>query len=191
GDDITIEGSQVPVRFWHMGPIHSKSDSVILLPESKVCYTGDLLFINIAPVMWSGPAVTWVKALDDLVEATGEDWLFVPGHGPVTDLRGVRRVREFFSYLHEAVSRCRDLADPEADEPCALQVFNGMPKDLKESFHEPYRIMIGAVIERAARRAGGPAKVDIKFKLQWIGKMSEHELRQSLGSGTSPTQAEL
>lgn len=27
-------------------------DSVLLLPESRVCYAGDLLFIGIAPVMW-------------------------------------------------------------------------------------------------------------------------------------------
>ena len=30
----------------------SHKDSVLLLPESRVCYAGDLLFIGIAPVMW-------------------------------------------------------------------------------------------------------------------------------------------
>jgi hypothetical protein len=34
-------------------------------------------------------------------EATGEDWLFVPGHGPVTDAAGVRGVRSFFEYVHQ------------------------------------------------------------------------------------------
>ena len=70
---------------------------MILLPESKVAFTGDLLFIGIAPVMWplstdhkrllgdlqtrvflvffygsnprSGPAAAWVKAIDDLLQA--------------------------------------------------------------------------------------------------------------------------
>lgn len=63
---------------------------MLLLPESRVCYAGDLLFIGIAPVMWrlgesphrnieqfeekntvslrAGPASAWVKALDDLLE---------------------------------------------------------------------------------------------------------------------------
>jgi len=35
------------------------------------------------------------------MEATGEDWLFVPGHGPVTDAAGVRGVRSFFEYVHQ------------------------------------------------------------------------------------------
>ncbi|CAE7628569.1 unnamed protein product, partial [Symbiodinium sp. CCMP2456] len=187
GDNITVHGQPLPVRFWEVGAIHSKSDSMILLPvfirrakESKVAFTGDLLFIGIAPVMWSGPASTWVKALDDLLEATGGDWRFVPGHGPVTDAEGVRSVRRYFAYLHEAVSKaCSDLplAISDADEACAKRVLEQMPQDLKDDFHEPERIMICAVIERMARRAGGSAKVNVMTKLKWIGKMSEHRMQ--------------
>lgn len=50
----------------------------------------------------AGPASAWVIALDQLLEATGEDWLFVPGHGPVTDATGVRHVKSFFKYVHKA-----------------------------------------------------------------------------------------
>ncbi|CAL1132299.1 unnamed protein product [Cladocopium goreaui] len=193
GDDIVV-GSSLPVKFWQMGSIHSKSDSVLLLPESRVCYAGDLLFIGIAPVMWAGPAAAWVKALDDLLEATGEDWLFVPGHGPVTDAAGVRGVRSFFEYVHQAVSQtCADLplAQQELDEECAWRVFEKMPKELTDNFHEPQRIVICALIERAAVRVGGPAKVDVKFKLKWISKMSEFELKRDYLVGTSPGRSEL
>jgi len=195
GDDITLGSSKLPVKFWQMGAIHSKSDSVLLLPESRVCYAGDLLFIGIAPVMWAGPASAWVKALDDLLEATGEDWLFVPGHGPVTDATGVRHVRSFFDYVHQAVGQtCADLplAQQELDEECAWRVFEKMPQDLKDRFYEPERIVICAMIERSALRAGGPAKVDVKFKLKWISKMSEFELKRDyLSVGTSPGKSEL
>jgi hypothetical protein len=36
----------------------------------------------------------------------------------------------------------------------------------QDNFHEPQRIVICALIERAAVRVGGPAKVDVKFKAQ-------------------------
>ncbi|CAK8997728.1 unnamed protein product [Durusdinium trenchii] len=184
GDEITLDigdASPLPVKFWQMGSIHSKSDSVLLLPQSRVCYTGDLLFIGIAPVMWAGPAKSWVTALDDLLKATGEDWLFVPGHGPVTDAIGVQHVKSYFEYLHQAVSEnCADLPlmQPELDETCAWRTLERMPNQLKEHFHEPERIVICAVIERVALRTGAPAKVDVKFKLQWISKMSEYELKR-------------
>ena len=38
--------------------------------------------------------------------------------------------------------------------------------DFQDNFHEPQRIVICALIERAAVRVGGPAKVDVKFKAQ-------------------------
>ena len=38
---------------------------------------------------------------EPMAQATGEDWLFVPGHGPVTDATGVRQVRGFFDYVHQ------------------------------------------------------------------------------------------
>lgn len=62
---------------------HLSSDQVFL-PDSKVVYTGDLLFIGIAPAMWAGPAKRWVNALTKLLAQTEDKeagWLYVPGHG--------------------------------------------------------------------------------------------------------------
>lgn len=56
----------------------------VFFPDSQVVYTGDLLFIGIAPIMWAGPSSAWVEALDKLLAETEqkeEGWLFVPGHG--------------------------------------------------------------------------------------------------------------
>jgi len=60
-----------------------------------VVFTGDLLFVGIAPVMWAGPAQSWVDALDKLLASTGggEGWLFVPGHGMACIVMGLHRRR--------------------------------------------------------------------------------------------------
>jgi len=190
GSSIIVAGEALAARFRHFGPVHSKSDSVLILPDAKVVYTGDLLFIGIAPVMWSGPAKAWLAALDGLLEETGPDWLFVPGHGPVTDVEGLRGVRRYFEYLDEAVTEtCADLAveDAALDEVCAERVLEAMPALLLELFQEPQRIMICAAIERMARRAGGPAKVELKHKIKYLTKMGEYEVRQALQKGAAST----
>lgn len=45
-----------------------------------------------------------------------------------------------------------------------LDALRTNPLQLKDHFYEPERIVICALIERGALRAGGPAKVDVQFK---------------------------
>lgn len=183
---------QLPGSFRHFGPIHSKSDSVVLLPDSKVAYTGDLLFIGIAPVMWAGPAMAWIAALDTLLAETGQGWLFVPGHGPVTDAEGVRTVRRYFEYVDSAVTEvCSDLPlkDATLDEACAERVLASFPSELASAFQEPQRVMICAAIERMARRERGPAKVQLATKIKYMAKMGEFEVRQALSAHLATSTA--
>eukprot|EP00928_Gymnodinium_smaydae_P074795 TRINITY_DN5780_c0_g2_i1.p1 TRINITY_DN5780_c0_g2~~TRINITY_DN5780_c0_g2_i1.p1 ORF type:complete len:390 (-),score=87.26 TRINITY_DN5780_c0_g2_i1:452-1621(-) len=156
----------------YLGAIHSKSDSVVLLRSARVCFAGDLLFIGIAPVMWSGPAKSWVEALGRLLEKTGDDWLFVPGHGPVTDARGVRFLQRYFSYLDDAVSSCGADLD---DTSCARKVLAELPAELRTP--EPQRILISARVERLARRsATGTAQVDLPSKVRFLSEQGEYML---------------
>lgn len=164
---VSLPGAEVH----HMGSIHSKSDSVVLVHSSRVCFAGDLLFIGIAPVMWAGPAKSWVAALDRLLELTDNDWLFVPGHGPVTDVKGVRFMRRYFAYLDEAVASCPAEQD---DGECAEQVLKGLPKDLVTE--EPQRILVSARVERIARRTGTSAKIDLMTKVSFLTEQGEKML---------------
>merc|ERR1712150_445772 len=115
-------------------------------------------------------------------EVTGEGWLFVPGHGPVTDVNGVLAVRRYFAHVDEAVGKqCTGLpvAAPELDEACAKRVLESLPQDLRQQFQEPQRIMICAVVDRMARRARGSAKIDVITKVKYIAKMFEIDVRNA------------
>lgn len=100
------------VEYRYMGPIHSKGDSVMTVPSSCVAFVGDLLFVGVHPVMWSGSATHWVKALEAVLQAcsvcgiSGEKWLFVPGHGPVVTEDGVQSQVQYFKWL-PCVHLCR------------------------------------------------------------------------------------
>jgi len=179
-ETVKVNGvSDIVVRYY--GAIHSKSDSMVYLPSEKVVYTGDLLFIGIAPVMWAGPAQKWVAALGDLIDRTGEDWLFVPGHGPVTDLQGVRLVKSYFEYVDRAVTQMCSPTDTSKDLDCAYKVLEGLPEELRVSFDEPQRILINAQVECLARRKGGSIQVELPTKVKLLAAQGEYAVREMLG----------
>jgi glyoxylase-like metal-dependent hydrolase (beta-lactamase superfamily II) len=49
------------------------------------------------PIVWVGPVSNWITACD-LIESWAPETV-VPGHGPVTDLRGVRAVRDYLEWI--------------------------------------------------------------------------------------------
>jgi glyoxylase-like metal-dependent hydrolase (beta-lactamase superfamily II) len=78
-----------------------------------VVFSGDILFIGSHPIVWEGPVENWIGACDRILALDVET--IVPGHGPVTDKAGVRRVKEYWEYLL-AETRDRFEAGMSADE---------------------------------------------------------------------------
>jgi glyoxylase-like metal-dependent hydrolase (beta-lactamase superfamily II) len=68
-------------------------------PADRTVYTGDILFIEGTPIMWQGPVDNWIRACRR-IEAMDVETI-VPGHGPITDKAGVRRVREYLEYVRD------------------------------------------------------------------------------------------
>jgi len=60
---------------------HTASDVVLYLPEEKISFMGDLLFVNCHPYLASGSPEQWKQSLAE-VEGLGVQ-IAVPGHGPV------------------------------------------------------------------------------------------------------------
>jgi len=112
--DLTIGGRAV--RILPLGPAHTSGDVVLHVPDAGVLFTGDLLFIGGTPIMWTGPAESWMHACDAML-ATGAT-VVVPGHGPVTDQDGIADVRDYLFHVlgqvtaaHKAGKTWRQAAD--------------------------------------------------------------------------------
>lgn len=99
----TIGGREVELI--DFGAAHTTSDTVVLVPDARVLYTGDLLFSGVTPVMWHGPVSAWLAALDAIMALEAD--LFVPGHGPVSTRRELTLLRDYWTWLSDAVSRAR------------------------------------------------------------------------------------
>jgi len=99
--DIDVGGRVVELI--EVGPAHTKGDTIVHCPETKTVYTGDILFIGGAPIVWAGPLENWIAACD-LIAALDAD-VIVPGHGPLTDKAGVAHVRDYLSSVLDGATK--------------------------------------------------------------------------------------
>jgi glyoxylase-like metal-dependent hydrolase (beta-lactamase superfamily II) len=106
-----------------VGPAHTGGDAIAYVPDDKTVFTGDILFIEGHPIIWVGPIGNWIQACE-MIEAMDAD-VIVPGHGPVTDKKGVARVREYLSYIRDEARKRYDagMGALEAARSIALDDF--------------------------------------------------------------------
>lgn len=100
--DLEVGGRQVELI--EVGPAHTRGDALVLVPDARTVFTGDILFIRGTPIVWAGPLSRWIAACDLILQMDVD--VVVPGHGPVTDKEGVVEVRDYLSFVeHEATER--------------------------------------------------------------------------------------
>lgn len=85
------------VELIEVGPAHTAGDVMVHVPADGTVFTGDILFIDGTPLMWAGPVSNWIRACDRICEMEVDK--IVPGHGPITDKAGVRRVAEYLKFV--------------------------------------------------------------------------------------------
>lgn len=124
-DALSLMVGNKRVELIEVGPAHTKGDVIVHVPADRVVYTGDILFIGGHPVVWEGPVSNWIAACER-IEAMDVDAI-VPGHGPMTDKAGVRRVREYLAYVSEQARGRYDagMSAYEAAKDIDLRDFEG------------------------------------------------------------------
>jgi glyoxylase-like metal-dependent hydrolase (beta-lactamase superfamily II) len=87
------------VLLLELGPAHTKGDAIVIVPDARVVFTGDLLFHEAHPLVWEGPVSNWIDALRRMLELDVDT--VVPGHGPITDKSGLTQQLEYLESLTE------------------------------------------------------------------------------------------
>lgn len=125
----------------YVGPAHTAGDVVVHLPDDGVLFTGDVLFNQCTPIGWEGTFANWIGALHRL-EAL-EPAVVVPGHGPVTDVDGLRGMREYLEYVRREADAGYDagLSPLETAKGIELGPYAGWtePERLAFQVHRAYR----------------------------------------------------
>jgi len=98
------------VRLIEVGPAHTGGDVLVHVPGDRAVFTGDILFIDGTPLMWAGPVANWIRACETIIAMDVD--VIVPGHGPITDKAGVRRVVDYLAYVDREARKRFDAGLP-------------------------------------------------------------------------------
>jgi glyoxylase-like metal-dependent hydrolase (beta-lactamase superfamily II) len=136
------------VELIEVGPAHTQGDLIVHVPDARVVFAADVVFLQSTPVMWAGPLGNWLRALDTI--AALDPAVIVPGHGPVTDIAGLDEIRAYWTYLESAARRRPDARAIVRSDEFAAQPFAG--------WECPERAVINVHTLTRLRRGGAEPK---------------------------------
>ena len=99
------------VHIRNIGRAHTWQDIVVYLEKRKLLITGDLLFLDMHPVLKAGDGcytASWVGALDTLLRDY-DPVMVMPGHGPLTDKYALACMKEYFTSIRNALYDRKEL----------------------------------------------------------------------------------
>ncbi|MBI1422212.1 MAG: MBL fold metallo-hydrolase [Gammaproteobacteria bacterium] len=98
---FTFGGVQFVLK--KVGPAHTPGDSLVYLPQDKIVFSGDVVFVGrLLGVLPHSNSRHWVSAFETM--AALQPQVVVPGHGPVTDLAQARKdTYDYLVFLRELV----------------------------------------------------------------------------------------
>jgi len=125
------------VQLIEVGPAHTTGDTIVHVPDAAILFSGDILFIEGHPLMWAGPVENWLKACRVMLDLQPK--IVVPGHGPLTDARGIQAIIDYFEYVAEESRKHFD-AGRSISEAAALMVTR------YRQWHDAERIAVNIAI---------------------------------------------
>ena len=103
--EITIGDQKIILR--HFGPGHTDNDLAVHIPGENILHAGDLLFhkTHIYVDLKGGVSTKhWMANVDELIKLCDNRTTVIPGHGPVTNVRGLEKQRDYIRALREVVT---------------------------------------------------------------------------------------
>lgn len=152
--ELDVGGRRVDLI--EVGPAHTPGDLIVHIPDERIVFAGDLLFVGVTPIMWVGPVENWLAGLDRIIELGPR--AVIPGHGPVTDLDGVRAMRSYWEFVVRAVG----------EGQTAREMLGALPEPFA-GWDNPERIAVNAAI---VARGGGP-RVPERVRMRLLGEMGQ------------------
>ena len=106
--DLDLGGREVQLRTW--GLAHTRADQIVLVPDERVLFTGDLvesrcfaIFPYFPPADADVDGDRWIAVLEQLERL--EPRVVVPGHGEVGDAGVITAAREYLLLLRAETQR--------------------------------------------------------------------------------------
>jgi len=159
--ELTLKVGDKTVHLIEVGPAHTQGDTLVHIPDDKVIFTADILFIGGHPIIWAGPTSNWLRACDRIL-ALDVDTI-VPGHGPITDKQGVIQVKDYLEYVYQEARKRFEAGMP------AFEAAKDIPLDRYASWTDGERIAVN-VASIYRELSGDQAHPDI---MSLFGQMAQ------------------
>jgi cyclase len=132
--ELTLKVGDKMVHLIEVGPAHTQGDTLVHIPADRIVFTGDILFIGGHPIIWAGPTSNWLRACDRILAMDVET--IVPGHGPITDKKGVAEIKGYFEYIFDEARKRYEAGMP------AFEAARDIPLDRYASWSDGERIVV-------------------------------------------------
>jgi cyclase len=152
-DRLTIHLGGKEIQVLYLGKGHTRSDSIIFVPQDRIAYVSELYFSDQFLYINDGYGVSWLKTLD-AIEALPAD-IFVPGHGPIPEdpketRQGLHRFRQMLVDLRDAVQKEIDRGATEDQAADAIKFpqyeqMQGYKSQREVAVRRTYREIMGTV----------------------------------------------
>jgi glyoxylase-like metal-dependent hydrolase (beta-lactamase superfamily II) len=101
--ELTLHLGSLEVKLMHIGPGHTKGDTIAWIPSQKICFSGDLVEYNAGVYTGDAQLEEWPSTLDAL-RALGPLKL-VPGRGPALEtpedcIKGIEYTKKWVTDLY-------------------------------------------------------------------------------------------
>jgi glyoxylase-like metal-dependent hydrolase (beta-lactamase superfamily II) len=124
GADGRLELGGVVLEFKHRGGAHTPGDVMLWLPQKKVLFTGDVVYVDrmlgVLPVSHTQNWLATFAVIEQLKPA-----VLVPGHGRVTDVATAKADTQ--AYLQALRVHMKKAVDDGIDVSAAVKAFNATP----------------------------------------------------------------
>jgi len=104
--ELTLNVGNKRIELTNVGPAHTLGDVIVHVPEDRIVFTGDIVFVGGHPVMWAGPVSNWIGACDHILGLDID--IVVPGHGPISSKQEVRALRSYLTELRDEARKRYD-----------------------------------------------------------------------------------
>ena len=95
GIELLLGSRRILVRVY---PGHTGGDSVVMIPDAKVAFCGDLFWKKTLPNLIDASTEAWIRTLKEL-QASSMAATYVPGHGDPGDTQDVEAFRNYLADL--------------------------------------------------------------------------------------------
>lgn len=104
--DVALHLNDQPAAVFHVANAHTDGDSVIHFAKANVLHTGDAVFMGMYPfvdIEHGGSIDGMIAAAEQILGRIDDKTQVIPGHGPLTDKKGLVTYRDVLTTIRDRI----------------------------------------------------------------------------------------